>query len=332
MIVLGSKALITLMGINSENEARFVSKDIDAVMSYASFKSFIEKNKNYIKSLIPRTEHKYSAVLKKDGRKFHYEIELDTLKSVEWLLANKESICEKEYVDNFGNSFSVPNFEILYLTKKSHIYMPIHFEKNVQDYLALRNVCNIEKTSQYQEYYNVRHAEAKERFDKKSPSLMMTNDEFFDRSADIVGYVFIHDDIHEAVKHYDRPVYEMMKRDFESAWCEKDMFFNLPHEYQIRCVQEEAYVIALERYIVLQKGNHQDHFRAYKDALARICTTLCSGFFREFAVNNYNEIVDSYNKNFVTKFQNAVEKGLVRKMEHVSNIKFDEAVQILLSV
>lgn len=330
MIVLGSKAMLTLL--NETNSERF-KKDIDVAMSSSDFKEFVKNNKQYIKSLLPKTAHKYSAVLKKDGEKFRYEIELDTLKSVQWLLGNKDNIFSGiNYIDPFSNEFIIPNIEILYLTKKSHIYMPIHYEKNVLDYQRLRDLSNLEKSEGYNEYYIIRNAEAIERSPRKSPSLSMTNDEFFDRSADIVGYVFIHDDIHEAVKHYEKPVYEMMKRNFESAWCEKDMFFELPYEYQISCVQEEAYVIALERYIILKKGNYEDFFQAYKDALTRICTTLCSGFFREFAVNNYNEIVKKYNGGYVQKFKYAVENGLVRKMEHVPFDRFEAAREIVLKL
>lgn len=321
MIVLGSKAMLTLL--DETNSERFQKKDIDLVMSHSEFKSFVQKNKPFIKSLVPKTAHKYSASLLFNGEKINYEIELDTLNSVKWLIAHKLDIEAGTYIDPFGNEFSIPNMEILYLTKRSHIFMPIHHEKNIIDYQCLREKCNLEKADSYKDYYSIRNAEAVERSPRKSPSLSMTNNEFFDRSADIVGYVFIHDDIHEAVKHYEKPVYEMMKRDFESAWCEKDMFFNLPHEYQISCVQEEAYVIALERYIVLQKGNYKDFFQSYKDALTRICTTLCSGFFREFAVNNYNEIIKKYNSNYVQKFKYAVENGLVRKMDHVSLDKFE---------
>lgn len=330
MIVLGSKAMLTLLG--ETDSERFHKKDIDVVMSYTDFKSFVQKNKSFIKSLTPKTAHKYSAVLLSGDKKINYEIELDTLGSVKWLIDNKSLIEVNNYTDPFGNDFAIPNMEILYLTKRSHIFMPIHHEKNIIDYQRLRDNCNLDEAEKYKDYYSIRNAEAIERSPRKSPSLSMTNDEFFDRSADIVGYVFIHDDIHEAVKHYEKPVYEMIKRDFESAWCEKDMFFNLPHEYQISCVQEEAYVIALERYLILRKGNYNDFFQAYKDALTRICTTLCSGFFREFAVNNYNEIVKKYNSNYVQKFKCAVENGLVRKMDHVHPLKFEIARDIVFKL
>ena len=50
-------------------------------------------------------------------------------------------------------------------------------------------------------------------------------------------------------------------------------------------------------------------------ALKRICTTLCSGFFRQFALDNYDKIIEAYKEDFVFKFYNAYEKGLLKPME-----------------
>jgi len=47
----------------------------------------------------------------------------------------------------------------------------------------------------------------------------------------------------------------------------------------------------------------------------RICTTLCSGFFRQFAFENYPAIVEAYNSSFVDKFQYAVDNELIQPME-----------------
>lgn len=106
------------------------------------------------------------------------------------------------------------NSEILYLTKKSHIHYPIHYDKSIADYSLLKNVVDFKKVEQYKEYFTLRSQETKERINKRLPTLNRTNEEFFDRSKNVVGYVFEHDDIHEAIKHYERPVYEMMKKDF----------------------------------------------------------------------------------------------------------------------
>lgn len=321
MIVLGSKAL----HINLNNDVeRFHRSDIDIVMSLDEFHAFVEKNTAYITKMVPTSATKYSLRLEKT-RKQHYEIEIALKGSAQWLLDHQHTIVAGSFEDECGNVFDVANTEILYLTKKAHIHYAIHYNKNIADYTLLKSHVDADKAQEYMPYFKMRAQETKERINKTLPKLNRSNKEFFDRSKNVVGYIFEHDDIHEAIKHYERPVYEMMKRDFSSAWCEKDMFHELPHEYKIRCVQEEAYVIALERYIVLQKGP-QDHFEAYKAALQRICTTLCSGFFRDFAMDNYFEVLDAYSSNYVKLFTQKLLEGKVNKLDHVPQTKYDDVV------
>lgn len=324
MIVLGSKALHINLSTDVE---RFMRSDIDVVMSLDEFYAFVEKNTPYITKMVPTSATKFSLRLK-NTRTQHYEIEIALKGSALWLLDNHSSIASGNFTDDCGNTFEVANTEILYLTKKSHIHYAIHYDKNIADYTLLKNNVDENKLKEYMPYFKMRAQETKERINKRLPRLNRTNKEFFDRSKNVVGYVFEHDDIHEAIKHYERPVYEMMKKDFSSAWCEKDMFHQLPHEYKIRCVQEEAYVIALERYIVLRKGP-QDHFEAYKAALQRICTTLCSGFFRDFAVDNYFEVLEAYSPHYVALFTQKLLGGKVRKLDHVPQKKYDDVVVYL---
>ena len=168
-------------------------------------------------------------------------------------------------------------------------------------------------------YYKLRKSEAEKRFKEnhRTPKLNISNEDFFKISGKSEGRVFVHDDLHEIVKHFDKPIYEMLKKEenFEMAWCEKDMFFDLPFDYQIKCVQEEAYVIALERYIIPKEGNFEDFFWCYKRALMRICTTLCSGFFRDFAIENYNLIIDQYKSDFYYKYLKAYEDNVLIPMK-----------------
>lgn len=327
MIVLGSKALH--LNLNN-NLARFNKSDIDVVMSLDDFTAFISKNQPFITKMVPTSSTKYSLRLS-DKHIQHYEIEISFKGSSQWLLDNQSIISAGMFSDSFGNDFHFVNSEVLYLTKKSHIHYPIHYDKSIADYSLLKTVIDKEKVKTYQLYYDLRLQETKDRINKRLPTLNRTNEDFFDRSKNVVGYVFEHDDIHEAIKHYERPVYEMMKKDFSKAWCEKDMFHNLPHEYKVRCVQEEAYVIALERYIILRKGHYKDPQLAYKAALQRICTTLCSGFFRDFAVDNYFEILDAYSDNYVDKFKEKLFAGLVKKLEHVAHDKYENVLKYMIA-
>ncbi len=311
---------------------RFLVRDIDVVMSFDSLKAFLERNRPFIKNLVPKSPYKYGATLVREGQRYVYEIETEQQPSSAWLLDHAARFQAQTYCDPFGNEFVVPCQELLFLTKKSHINMNVHFDKNMADFHALKEGINPEKIGNLSAFFDLRHMEAKERYRYRHPKLNVTNETFFDRSKTVVGYVFVHDDIHEAVKHFERPVYEMIKKNMGRAWCEKEMFFDLPLDTQIKCVQEEAYVIAIERFIALQKGPYEDLFMAYKDALRRICTTLCSGFFRDFAVNHYFELLRAYDASFFKRFQTALKEGAVRRIDSCPEDRFESTVVRLLSL
>jgi hypothetical protein len=82
-------------------------------------------------------------------------------------------------------------------------------------------------------------------------------------------------------------------------------------------VQEEAYVIALERAIIpmlFEGGPLAQPLEAYKWAVMRICTTLCSGWFREWALEHTNMALDYYDPGYVEKFLKAVDDGLIERI------------------
>jgi hypothetical protein len=49
-------------------------------------------------------------------------------------------------------------------------------------------------------------------------------------------------------------------------------------------------VIALERYLIPMISSNQEN--SYKLALVRICTTLTKGWFRQFAIDNYPQLIN----------------------------------------
>ncbi len=316
MIIVGSKALNFFIEIDKKRKE---NADTDLIMRECDFFEFIEKNNQHIIKMLPTSDYKYSLTFKNQaGKKRHYEIEIsEGVPSSQYLIDNQQKVATNELTDEFGNIFNVLNIEFLFLMKKSHIVFPIHFEKNIADYLLLKRLSNLKYSKEEKKFFNMRRKEGQQRYDlyAKTPNLNVSNERFFKYSGVEDNRVFIHDDLHEVVKHQEKPIYEYLKRNSEKAWCEKDMFFDLPFEMQIQCVQEEAYVIALERYIIPKEYEYNDYFLCYKRALKRICTTLCSGFFRQFALDNYDKIIEAYKEDFVFKFYNAYEKGLLKPME-----------------
>lgn len=125
-----------------------------------------------------------------------------------------------------------------------------------------------------------------------NPKLNKSNMEFFD---DPVAKVYDHDFLHELYAYKDRPMFEKLKRpeQFDLAWCAKDLWDELSQTQKLQCVAEETYVIATERFMVPNNWDFATK-RAYYHALKKVCTTLTSGWFRDFAIDNFPEVYSLY--------------------------------------
>lgn len=225
---------------------------------------------------------------------------------VEFLITDSSKALSKLYniFDDHFCDIIVGTKEILYSLKKAHIYYPIKFNKHIEDYCFLHKELNGIDT--LDDITKINKEETKERLGElKTPSLNKSRKEFFGQSEGFVKYYFIHDDIHRMVAHYENPLYENMQPDIDSVWCSKDLWDKFTFEEKAKCVLEEAYVIALERLIIPSMFDGKKYYTptdAVRWSMMRICTTLCSGYFREFAINNYVNIWDYFNKDFVSNF------------------------------
>jgi hypothetical protein len=326
MLVIGSQALMVVSEKTPENIARQQRADFDVVMTPEEFSKWTKDYSGFIKSLYPTSDHKYKAIVEKDGKRKQYEIELGFEgTSSKWLYDHEKEISSHCMVGFLGDNerYYVMGEHFQMLTKRSHLIYPVHFEKNMSDYQRLKSVCNTSLEELLEadiasEYYTLRSNEAKQRFKQRTPKLNVTTEDFFSSKLPVDTY-FVHDHIHKVMAIGSVPAYTLMQKDKSKAWCEKDMFFNLPHGVQVCCVQEEAYVIALERYILPQYGEDcNDPFACYKKALKRICTTLTSGWFRDFAIENYNHAIMRYDENFVDKFANAFNDYTIKPKDGVT--------------
>lgn len=306
MIIIGSKAF--LHQLDREEDRRFFTSDYDVIMSFSDFNTWAKLNRPFIKSMNPTQASKYRVIILKEGVRKLYEIELAIEgTSSRFLLDHKDEVTTGAVKGMLGESYAALSLPYQLLTKRSHLIYPVHFEKNMEDYQTLKmKLGSFDQDEHMKTYYQLRADEAKARYKQKTPRLNVTTEDFFSSKLAVPSY-FVHDHLHELMAHHEKPVYTMMQKDSSKAWCEKDMFLDLPYEYQVQSVQEEGYVIALERYIIPQYGEDaQDYFECYKKALKRICTTLTSGWFRNFAIENYDEAIRQYNPNFVQVFKNAV--------------------------
>lgn len=207
------------------------------------------------------------------------------------------SDCE---IDTPAGKAYVLSPEGLMLFKRSHLHRPIDFQKHIRHYHFLKEKFPLLIANPVYKYFlHERTVLTKVKYGDRTPKLNKSKKDFFD---DYVSKKYEHDEIHYATCFGERPIYEELKTDDDKVWCSKDKWNQLPHEKKINCVAEEAFVIALERYIIPKLGNNPPPARyAFIWAQERICTTLTSGWFRDFAIENWPEIKDNQH-DFLGKF------------------------------
>ena len=299
MVIIGSKALkFRFPGLKRE------VRDIDII----GYSDGIQKLCDLLHP-IEVERSKYSVKLKGITQKSDT---FDT-DNVELILAD-DSESLKMYL-NYERENVFATKETLFSLKRSHIHYPINFKKHVRDFNLLHNY--FMGIDQLAHITIVQEKETEERLGKlKTPSLNKTVEDFFSQSKDYVKSYFVHDDIHKVMSHYETPLYEKMQSENGLAKCDKFAWLKFTHDDKCKCVLEEAYVIALERKILPMlfgggKGYTSDE--AFDWALMRICTTLCSGWFREFATVNYFKIKDKMDTNYVEKFLKEYENGNITR-------------------
>ena len=233
--------------------------------------------------------------------------------SIEILLAEKSESLQK-YLE-YDKEKTFASVEVLYSLKKSHIHFPLKFKKHIHDFCFLHE--KVDGIDILEEITKLNYKETEIRLGKlKTPSLNKSVDEFFGQSKDYVTSYFVHDDIHKVMAHYDIPIFEKMQKNKTSVRCDEDSWRVFSYEDKCLCVLEEAYVIALERKILPMMfggGKGYTSQEAFDWALMRICTTLCSGWFRNFATKNYFIIKTIWNPNYVEKFLTAYENGNITR-------------------
>lgn len=290
MLIIGSVAL------NRINPNR-VPKDLDIIC---------------YKSEIPLLETLFNTVHRKDKSEFKTFLFTQDKRQIELLLI--DHLPGFQYLDNsIESNLRYATALDLFEIKNSHIFRPRNFEKHIADYHWLKEYIKDSGFNNPTGKYLEKDQEIINGGKLKTPSLMKSKDDFFD---DKVVKVFEHDDIHRIMAHKELPMYTFMQENTE-VFCSKKLWDKFTHEDKIKTVLEEAYVIALERKIIphiFLGEKHWTDLESFKWALMRICTTLCKGWFRQFAVDNYFEILSQHNIDFSTIFLSAYEKGEIKEL------------------
>ena len=249
----------------------------------------------------------------------------DGLKSLELILS---SLCvDSDYAP----------VQVLYSIRKAHINFPIKFDKHIKDLMFLREKLRQSKgisleqdlmseddlLDEFPALTQIHFQETEKRLGKlRTPKMNQTTEEFFGKSKKYVKSYYVHDNMHKAIAdmHISYPIYTVILKDNSEVETDELKWKNLNIHSKIYCVLEEVYVIALERKILPElfeiSALHDNEVgrnpwtpkQAFDWALMRVCTTLCDGFFREFAIRAYDEIQKQYNPDYVELFFKNISK------------------------
>lgn len=235
----------------------------------------------------------------------HYEVEWANPNTNQEMLLKLLAV-EPDY------GFTYAPKEVLYALKMSHRFLKNspHFLKTMQDIHTMRKVWGTTGIEKYlQDWYDLRE---KDTYTYSHPKLNQSKKDFFDQNV-FDGkqvYVYDHDSLHEAVKIYDKPAYNYFT-DGEVRVSRK-MFEEISYGKKLASVVEESCVLALER-AMIPHGTNQD--KAFMIALEKVCTSITSGWWRDFAWENYRQALEMYkNCEFDLKkdLQRGLEEGTVK--------------------
>ncbi len=217
-----------------------------------------------------------------------------------------EKLVKEDHIDTpLG---MIPSFDMLFTLKSSHKYLKNspHFWKTMGDYHGMK-MSGAKIRPEYMDFYKLRE---KETYTYAHPKLNQNKKHFF--SDDGLQYVHDHDSIHESVKIYEHPAYTYYQKDGAEVQTSKQKFFDCSRDIRLAGVLEEAAVLAVERSLVPHPGVLTID-QAWCLAYSKVCSSITSGWFREFAYDNAPEILKLYSTyKYFDKFQAGLTSGVVK--------------------
>lgn len=290
-------------------------KDIDIVASMPATEAFVAMMASKVNGSVVRFDHdliknKVVAFVHSGPDKLIIESEIAENGNLaqEFLDLEAERAAKSTFVPETMNA----SMEGLYAMKMSHRYLKNSpaFLKTMRDIQLIRKYgfpkgSDIGIHFDYLDWFTRRE---KATYTYEHPKLNVGSKDFF--SGDGIDYVYDHDTIHLVMAHTPGiPAYKKFLID--EVKVSRKLFDSLPMEIKIEAIVEEAYVLAIERAIV-PFGNSVTAQASFLKAMEKICSSITSGWFREFAWENYDAAVARYDPAFVPKFYNGLVDGIVK--------------------
>lgn len=294
MLLIGSRAIDSILPFYRP------CKDWDYLAYRDEIGRWIHLNKKNIEYGRTAESGRYYRVKLIKGPSIEFQIvDRDRITSSNALMDEYEGALRYLLVGNI--EASIAGLSTLAGLKWAHLVRPIHWAKSIEDYHWLKKYTEFEPD----EIFQLRRKE----FEERSPTkvnLSSSNDMFFSKSAGYVKRIYKHDDLHRATCYGAQPIFERIKQNKDRAAVSKELFFQLSSSDRLNCVREECYAIALERKLIPSKFAVPST-EAYSYALQKICTTLTTGWFRDFAIENYEELKVP-NVDYVSLFNQNIER------------------------
>lgn len=294
MILIGSQALKIMAPQLLQREPR----DFDFISTQKEAEDFISKRLDSFEKIY------------KKGNKLIAEgevpCEFELLEESPTAQMYHELVMAEQPI-TLGEFGSVPSLNLLFTLKASHKYLKNspHFWKNVMDYHKMKAVGAVVK----EEYKPFLKAREKATYVYSHPKLNVSKKDFF--KDDNIQYVYDHDSIHVAVKHLDRPAYTYYMVDGAEVQTSKKKFFEVDELVRLYGVLEESYVLALERSQIPHAGKLSPK-NSFSIAISKVCTSITSGWFREYAYENIFKVLKMYSDDYVQRFEEGLNAGVVK--------------------
>lgn len=287
MLIIGSHAAIFNKIHNGEEP-----RDTDVIGTFSELQSLI----NEMKKDALRETHAAGVGLQicapidashwhiRDHNGWNYEFEIAWPGSSGELLLKLEG--NEEGREGFASKEACLALKLSHRFKKDSP----HFLKTMRDVQAYK-AAGIVLTPELENLW-LPQREA-ETYTYNHPKLDVSKGEFF--SGDGVRYVYDHDTIHEAVSLFHEPAYKNYMQDGAQVMTDADKFFSCSTDIRLFGVYEEACVLALERSQIPFDFKPDPRY-SFELALMKVCTSITSGWFRWYAWENYDKVLDLYNQ------------------------------------
>lgn len=317
MLLVGSRALVHHFPTLDRKPV-----DWDFICTFEEFQKWTKENKSIIRHCVPLSGDKYHV---RDVDGMNYEFELA------WEDTTGKYLLDCFDISDDGD-YTIADPATLLFLKLSHRYLKNspHFLKTMRDIQFLRSQ-GVELYSEHEDLMAQREAET---YVYKHPKLDVTSKEFFngDGVDYVYNHDTIHLTVALTERDSYRrtsgpstpgvltsygelvkttyPAYTFYMKDGSEVMTSKEKFFSVPEQIRLYGVYEEACVLALERsqivnnmMVDVESGKVWfDPSRSgptprwsFEMALMKVCTSITSGWFREYAWENYDRVLDLYN-------------------------------------